>query len=147
MGDAYHLPFPDEFFDVVTAMDFLDHVEDPDRVVRECARVLKPGGHFFFHTFNRNPLSWLVVIKFVEWFVKNTPKHMHILRLFIKPQELARYCALAGLHVNEMTGIRPVWETLSLRDFVTGHVPVGMRITLTNSLSLSYMGVAKKIKA
>jgi 2-polyprenyl-6-hydroxyphenyl methylase/3-demethylubiquinone-9 3-methyltransferase len=147
VGDAYHLPFPDGYFDVVTAMDFLEHVEEPDRVVRECARVLRPGGQFFFHTFNRNPLAWLVIIKFVEWFVKNTPKHMHVLRLFIKPQELAMYCSLSGLQVSEMTGIRPVWGTLSLRDFISGHVPVGMQFTLTNSLSLSYMGVAKKVKA
>jgi len=144
VGDAYHLPFPDGYFDVVTAMDFLEHVEEPDRVVKECARVLKPGGQFFFHTFNRNPLAWLVIIKFVEWFVKNTPKHMHILRLFIKPRELAMYCALAGLKVSEMTGIRPMWSTIGLRDFWSGHVPVGMKFTLTKSTMLSYMGVAKK---
>ncbi|HEX4446697.1 MAG TPA: bifunctional 2-polyprenyl-6-hydroxyphenol methylase/3-demethylubiquinol 3-O-methyltransferase UbiG, partial [Polyangiaceae bacterium] len=71
-GDALALPYEDRAFDVVCAMDFLEHVEDPARVIAEAARVLAPGGLFFFHTFNRNWLSWLVIIKGVEWFVKNT---------------------------------------------------------------------------
>jgi 2-polyprenyl-6-hydroxyphenyl methylase/3-demethylubiquinone-9 3-methyltransferase len=75
--DAHHLDFPDASFDVVCAMDFLEHVSDRNQVIKEFSRVLKPGGRFFFHTFNRNFLSWLIVIKGVEWFVKNTPDHMH----------------------------------------------------------------------
>jgi ubiquinone biosynthesis O-methyltransferase len=65
-ADAYHLPFPDRSFEVVTAMDFLEHIEDPKTVIQEFSRVLKPGGIFIFHTFNRNPLAYLVVIKLVE---------------------------------------------------------------------------------
>src|SRR6478752_4006725 len=97
LGDASRLPFPDGSFDVVCAMDFLEHVEEPAAIVAEMARVLKPGGAFFFHTFNRNPLAWLVIIKGVEWFVKNTPRHMHVLRLFIKPRELEQMCAASDL--------------------------------------------------
>src|SRR4051812_32132541 len=62
-GEALELPFADSSFDVVCAMDFLEHVEDPERAIAEAARVLKPSGMFFFHTFNRNLLSWLVIIK------------------------------------------------------------------------------------
>jgi 2-polyprenyl-6-hydroxyphenyl methylase/3-demethylubiquinone-9 3-methyltransferase len=87
-ADAYKLPFPDQSFDVVTAMDFLEHVEHPELVIKEVSRLLKPNGLFIFHTFNRNILAYFVVIKFVEWFVKNTKKNLHILRLFIKPSEL-----------------------------------------------------------
>jgi 2-polyprenyl-6-hydroxyphenyl methylase/3-demethylubiquinone-9 3-methyltransferase len=82
-ADARALPFADDAFDAVTAMDFLEHVDAPERVVAECARVLAPGGLFFFHTFDRNLLSWLVVIKGVEWFVRNVPRDMHVLRCFI----------------------------------------------------------------
>ena len=45
-ADAYKLPFPDHSFDVLTAMDFLEHVEDPKLVIKEFSRVLKPNGVF-----------------------------------------------------------------------------------------------------
>ena len=86
-GDALTLPYPDASFDAVCSLDFLEHVEEPERVVAEVARVLRPGGLFFFHTFNRNFWAWLVIIKGVEWFVRNTPKDLHVLRLFVKPEE------------------------------------------------------------
>jgi 2-polyprenyl-6-hydroxyphenyl methylase / 3-demethylubiquinone-9 3-methyltransferase len=92
LGDALALPYPDASFDVACAMDFLEHVEEPARAVAEIGRVLRPGGLFFFHTFNRNPLAYLVIIKLVEWFVKNTPRDMHVLRLFVRPDELAAMC-------------------------------------------------------
>jgi len=66
VGDVAKLAFPDESFDVVTAMDLLEHVESPFKVISEASRLLKPGGLFFFHTFNRNFWSWLIVIKGVE---------------------------------------------------------------------------------
>jgi len=141
-GDVYKIPFPDASFDVVTAMDLLEHVEDPARAIAEFARVLKPGGLLFFHTFNRNPLAGLVIIKFVEWFVKNTPKDMHVLRLFIKPREAEGYCRKVGLQVTEWTGIRPRFRTIPLRNFASGVVPAGLEFKLTPSLALSYMGMA-----
>jgi 2-polyprenyl-6-hydroxyphenyl methylase/3-demethylubiquinone-9 3-methyltransferase len=144
VADAYTLPYPDQSFDAVTAMDFLEHVENPGAVIDEMSRVLRPGGLFFFHTFNRNFLSWLVVIKLVEWLVANTPKDMHVLRLFIKPEELERYCASNGLRVIKMTGLRPVISSIPLLSFFKGIVPEKLRFTLTKSLGLSYMGMAKK---
>jgi 2-polyprenyl-6-hydroxyphenyl methylase/3-demethylubiquinone-9 3-methyltransferase len=144
-GDALQLPYADGSFDVVTSMDFLEHIEDPAASVREAARVLKPGGLFFFHTFNRNPLAWLIIIKGVEWFVKNTPEHMHVLRLFIKPRELAEMCGQAGLEPIAWTGVRPdffrraFWKMLATRT-----VPEDFRFVTTPSLMLSYLGVARK---
>lgn len=144
VADAFHLPFPDQSFEAVTAMDFLEHVEQPDLVIQEFARVLKPGGLFFFHTFNRNPLAWLVVIKLLEWFIKNTPKNMHVLRLFIRPRELSRYCESSGLAVRSMVGIRPVLSSISWQMVKTGVVSQHMEFRLTKSTLLSYMGVARK---
>ncbi len=99
-GDANQLPFANQSFDIVCAMDMLEHVKTPDLVVTEIARVLKPDGLFFYHTINRNFLSWLVGIKGVEWFVKNTPPDLHVYRYLIKPTEVRQYCEQSGMQVK-----------------------------------------------
>jgi 2-polyprenyl-6-hydroxyphenyl methylase/3-demethylubiquinone-9 3-methyltransferase len=144
-GDAYHLPFEDASFDVVTNMDFLEHVDQPGLSIQECARVLRPGGKFFFHTFNRNWLSHLVVIKAVERFVKNTPKNMHVIELFLKPEEVQRMCQESGLQVKEWTGIRPEINTSLLSIAFTGKVPKSLRFKETKSRRISYMGMAIRV--
>src|SRR4030095_16771587 len=77
-ADALSLPFDEGEFDAVCAMDFLEHVPNPGEVIREAGRVLRKGGLFFFHTFNRNFLSWLFAIQGLRWFVRNTPKNLHV---------------------------------------------------------------------
>ena len=143
-GDAYKLPFPDRSFDVVTSMDFLEHVDDPELVIKEVSRVLKPEGLFFFHTFNRNWLAYIVIIKLVEWFVKNTPKHMHVLSLFIKPEELKDMCLRHSMRPRDLVGLRPRFSTITLKSLYTGVVPEGFAFTTTTSTRLSYLGVATK---
>ena len=143
-ADAYQLPFADSSFDVITAMDFLEHVEDPAKVIQEAARVLRPGGLFFFHTFNRNWISYIVVIKMVEWLVRNAPEDMHVLRLFVKPSEARKYCQSSGLEVQEMKGIKPVFSSIPVKNVFTGVVPTAMRFEFTKSLLLSYIGYATK---
>lgn len=142
-ADAYSLPFESKTFDVVTCLDFLEHVERPQDVIKECARVLKPGGQFFFHTFNRNFLSWMVVIKGVEILVKNTPKNMHVIDLFIKPEELVNHCQRNNITVDEMTGLRPKFSTIPLQNYFSREVPESLEFQLTSSLALSYMGVGQ----
>jgi 2-polyprenyl-6-hydroxyphenyl methylase/3-demethylubiquinone-9 3-methyltransferase len=144
-GDALSLPYPDQAFDVVCAMDFLEHVEDPAKVVAEAARVLRPGGLFFFHTFNRNFLAWLVVIKGVEWFVRNTPRDMHVLRLFLKPDELRSLCGEAGLEVVEQHGSTPVvWSRAFWQMLLTRSVPPDFRFRFSKSTLLAYTGYARR---
>jgi 2-polyprenyl-6-hydroxyphenyl methylase/3-demethylubiquinone-9 3-methyltransferase len=145
IGQAYDLPYSSGSFQVVCAMDFLEHVEDPGRVVREVARVLAPGGLFFFHTFNRNWLSWLVVIKGVEWFVKNTPPNLHSLRYFIKPQELRSLCQQNRLQVLALLGLVPkVNQMAFLRMLLTGRVSDDFKFHFTRSTRTGYAGFAMR---
>lgn len=145
LGDAYQLPYADASFEVVCAMDFLEHVEVPTRVVQEAARVVKPHGLFFFHTFNRNVLSYLVVIKGVEWFVKNTPPNLHVLKLFIKPAELRAMCEANDLRLTSLQGFAPkinqraFWHMLR-----TGIVDDEFAFAFTKSTCTGYIGLATK---
>lgn len=143
-GNAYSLPFMDDHFDIVISVDFLEHIENPQRVIQEISRVLKPGGLFFYHTFNRNWISYFLVIKCVEWFVRNTPKNMHVLRLFLKPDEVRDLCLKHGLITREVEGVRPVFSSVPLHNYLNGTVPSTMEFKLTRSTLLSYIGYAIK---
>jgi 2-polyprenyl-6-hydroxyphenyl methylase/3-demethylubiquinone-9 3-methyltransferase len=145
-ADVYSLPMSDCSFDVVCAMDFLEHVDRPEASIHEMSRVLKPGGLLFFHTFNRNPIANFVVIKLVEWLVKNTPPQMHVSNLFIKPQELEQFCRRSNLHVVEMRGLRPnLFSRAALKSLWTGSIEEGFHFVFVNSLLISYCGYAKKL--
>lgn len=144
-ANAYHLPFSDESFDVVCATDILEHVENPLLLIKEASRVLKKGGRFFFHTFNRNWLSYLVIIKGVEWLVKNSPPRMHVYHLFIKPKELKRLCSGAELEVEQFFGFIPDFGKAAFWKMAfTGVVPEDFSFKFVSSLSTGYCGIAYK---
>jgi len=144
-ASADKLPFRNGQFAVVTAMDFLEHVENPEHVIKEISRVLAPDGTFIFHTINRNIFTWLLIIKILPWLVKNTPKKMHLFRLFITPEELSRFCKFAGMRVRSMVGLRPVFSSIPISNYFTGVVPKNMQFKRIKSLVLSYMGTACKM--
>lgn len=144
-ANAYELPFPNETFDAVSAMDILEHVEHPHLLIKEASRVLKKGGIFFFHTFNRNPISYLLIIKGVEWCVKNTPKNMHVYPLFIKPWELKILCSQQGLEIQETVGLRPKFFSLSFfKMLLTRKVSSDFSFCFSKNLLTGYCGIAKK---
>lgn len=145
VGDACALPFPDASFDAVCAMDLLEHVTEPARLVAEAGRVLRPGGVFFFHTFNRTWQAHLVVIKGVEWFVKNTPKDLHVIDLFRSPEEVAEMCRRARLEPVSVRGSRPRFRWPLWRMLVTGRVGNDFQFTFTGSTKLGYTGFARKL--
>ena len=146
IADATHLPFDAASFDVVCAMDLLEHVNHPGAVIAEASRVLRPGGLFFFHTFNRNFWSWLVVIKGVEWCVRNTPPQMHVYPLFIKPSEMEAMCAKHNLTVENIQGVRPKFLTRAFWKMVlTRNVSEEFQFCFTPSLTTGYSGFARKI--
>jgi len=92
-------------FDLVTCMELLEHVPDPESVVRACASLVKPGGQVFFSTLNRNPKSYLFAILGAERMLKLVPDGTHDFNKFIRPAELGNWVRSAGLHLGEMTGL------------------------------------------
>jgi 2-polyprenyl-6-hydroxyphenyl methylase/3-demethylubiquinone-9 3-methyltransferase len=147
-ANAYSLPFANEEFDVVCATDVLEHVEDPRLLIAEAGRVLKSNGLFFFHTFNRNLLSYILVIKGVEWCVRNTPKNMHVYPLFIKPKELNELCFFYQLNVIKLIGLRPKFLNCAFfKMLFTRRVSRDFRFCFSRSLATGYCGMAQKWKS
>lgn len=145
-ANAYSLPLNDKEFDVVCAMDVLEHVEEPSLVISEASRVLKKGGLFFFHTFNRNFLSYLIVIKGVDWFVPNAPKNMHVYPLFIKPDELEEICESRDLKIVELLGFSPkIFSKPFWKMVFTKKIPQDISFSFSKNLSTGYCGFARKI--
>ncbi|MGB1333533.1 MAG: bifunctional 2-polyprenyl-6-hydroxyphenol methylase/3-demethylubiquinol 3-O-methyltransferase UbiG [Porticoccaceae bacterium] len=105
-------------FDVVTCLEMLEHVPDPSSVVRACAKMVKPGGHVFFSTINRNPKAFLFAIIGAEYVLRLLPRGTHEYAKFIRPSELANWSRESNLQVNQMTGLlfNPLTKQYRLSD-------------------------------
>jgi len=112
-------------FDVVTCMEMLEHVPDPASVVRACAALVKPGGHVFFSTLNRNAKAYLMAVVGAEYVLNLLPKGTHDYSKFIKPSELAAWMRQSGLELQHQVG-------------VTYH-PLSKQYALTADTNVNYM--------
>jgi 2-polyprenyl-6-hydroxyphenyl methylase/3-demethylubiquinone-9 3-methyltransferase len=92
-------------FDVVACMEMLEHVPDPASTVAACARLVRPGGHLFFSTINRNPKSFLFAIVGAEYVLELLPRGTHEYAKLIKPSELSAWARAAGLEITRLTGM------------------------------------------
>jgi len=92
-------------FDVVTCMELLEHVPEPALTVQACSELVRPGGHVFFSTLNRNLKSYLLAVIGAEYVLKLLPRGTHDYAGFIKPSELAGMCRGSGLAVDRITGM------------------------------------------
>ena len=103
-------------YDLVTCLEMLEHVPDPAAVVRSCAELVKPGGHVFFSTINRNPKSFLFAIVGAEYVLRLLPKGTHEYEKFIRPSELEDWARAAGLELQASIGMHynPLTKEYSL---------------------------------
>jgi 2-polyprenyl-6-hydroxyphenyl methylase/3-demethylubiquinone-9 3-methyltransferase len=92
-------------FDVITCMEMLEHVPDPESVIQACAKIVKPGGKVFFSTINRNAKSFLMAIVGAEYILGLVPKGTHHYEKFIRPSELIQAARNQGLHTEASAGI------------------------------------------
>ena len=119
-----------EKFDIVTCLELIEHVPDPQAVITACSQALKPGGLFFISTINRNLKSFLEDIVAAEYILQVVPKGSHTYSQFIKPSELSQMC--------EQTGMRPT-ATSGFK-----YNPLNKQFSLCKSLATNYIMVAKK---
>ena len=105
-------------YDVVTCMEMLEHVPDPASIVRAAAALVKPGGHVFFSTLNRNPKSYLYAVIGAEYLLRMLPKGTHDYAKFLTPAELSHFARQAGLQLDAFKGLsyNPFSKLYSLND-------------------------------
>lgn len=121
---------PDETFDVVTAVDVLEHVEDVDATLDMCASALEPGGVFGFLTHNQTLEAFEELIWQGEYHIGFIPKGNHDFHKFLDPDDLAQRLAVRGLRLIETRGI--------------GFDLAVPAATLIDSVQVSYIGYAIK---
>ncbi|HSS63006.1 MAG TPA: bifunctional 2-polyprenyl-6-hydroxyphenol methylase/3-demethylubiquinol 3-O-methyltransferase UbiG [Gammaproteobacteria bacterium] len=112
-------------FDVVTCLELVEHVPDPGSVIAACASLLKPRGHAFFSTINRNPKSYLFAVIGAEYVLKLLPKGTHDYAKFIRPSELDAWARRAELKLRQIKGM--------------SYNPLTQRYRLGSDVSVNYL--------
>ncbi len=103
-------------YDVVTCLEMLEHVPSPSQVIASVAKLVKPGGHVFFSTINRNPKSFVFAIVGAEYVLKLLPAGTHEYQKFIRPSELESWARAASLTLHSSIGMHynPLTKEYSL---------------------------------
>ena len=112
-------------FDVVTCMEMLEHVPDPQSIVRACFKLVKPGGQVFFSTLNRTNRAYLLAIIGAEHLLKLVPKGTHEHKKFIRPSELIRFVDNSGARCLDAIGVH--------------YNPLTEQFKTNNDLSVNYL--------
>lgn len=109
-------------FDIVTCLEMLEHVPDPSSIIEACRRLVKPDGHVFFSTINRNPKSFLFAIVGAEYLLQMLPKGTHDFKKFIRPSELEAWSRPQGLSFNSIEGMH--FNPLTKKYWMSSNVDV-----------------------
>jgi len=119
-----------ERFDVVLALEVVEHVADRDAFLRACATLLAPGGALVLATLNRTPQAFLLAIVGAEYVLGWLPRGTHEWRKFVRPSELAAGLRPHGVGVRGFAGLR--------------YDPIGDSWRETSDLSVNYMAWATR---
>lgn len=112
-------------FDVVTCLEMLEHVPNPQEIIHACAKACKPNGHLFFSTINRTLKAYLSIILGAEYILKILPKKTHDYDKFIRPSELDQWARGSHLELKNITGI--------------DYHPLTHQSKFTNNVSVNYL--------
>ncbi|MGD9584629.1 MAG: bifunctional 2-polyprenyl-6-hydroxyphenol methylase/3-demethylubiquinol 3-O-methyltransferase UbiG [Lysobacterales bacterium] len=117
-------------FDVITCMEMLEHVPEPEAILADCARLLKPGGKLFLSTINRGPKSFALAIVAAEHLLRLLPTGTHRYALFLRPSEIARGLREQGLVLRGLEGLH--------------YNPFSRRASRNRDVSVNYLAWAEK---
>lgn len=95
----------DKKFDVVLALEIIEHVSDPGVFVDNCAKLCKPDGIIIFSTLNRTPKSYALGIIAAEYILRWVPQGTHNWKKFVKPSELSRFARSVSLKPHDVCGL------------------------------------------
>lgn len=95
----------DQQYDIITCMELLEHVPEPQSIINACAKLLKPKGKLFLSTINRNNKAKLLLIYGAEYIARVVPKGTHDFNRFIRPSELMSFVEKAQLQTADIIGM------------------------------------------
>jgi len=115
-------------FDIVTALEIVEHVADRPAFVADCCRLVKPGGLLLLSTLNRTPRAFALAIVGAEYLLRWVPRGSHRWRKFVRPAELARDLRQAGARLRAVRGLT--------------YEPLADRWALSHDVAVNYMASA-----
>jgi 2-polyprenyl-6-hydroxyphenyl methylase/3-demethylubiquinone-9 3-methyltransferase len=130
-GTAEELAAEGQKFQVITALEVIEHVAAPVEFLATLASLLAPGGLLFLSTLNRSPASYLVAKLGAEYLLRLLPVGTHDWRKFIPPAELGRHCREAGLRLTDTAGL--------------SFSPRAQNFVISRDLSVNYLAMAQAI--
>ncbi len=92
-------------FDIITCLEMIEHVPDPGSIIQACKKLLKPDGHLFLSTINRNPKSYLFMVIGAEYILNLLPRGTHDYAKFLKPSEVTAWLREHNLGLKDITGM------------------------------------------
>jgi 2-polyprenyl-6-hydroxyphenyl methylase / 3-demethylubiquinone-9 3-methyltransferase len=120
-----------ERFDIVLAMEVVEHVSDIGLFLSRCVAMLKPGGMMVVSTLNRNWKSYALAIVGAEYILRWLPRGTHQWEKFVTPDELAKYLLDNRLVVTAESGVV--------------YSPLLDRWSLSSDMDVNYMVVAEEM--
>jgi 2-polyprenyl-6-hydroxyphenyl methylase/3-demethylubiquinone-9 3-methyltransferase len=120
-----------ERFDIVLAMEVVEHVTDVGAFLERCAAMLKPGGLMVISTLNRNWKSFALAIVGAEYVLRWLPRGTHQWHKFVTPDELAHHLKRNKLAITEQAGVV--------------YSPFSDRWSVSSDMDVNYMVVAEGV--
>jgi len=121
----------DEKFDIITCLEMLEHVPDPNSIINTCSKLLKPGGKVYFSTINKNLKAFLFAIIGAEYILNLLPKGTHEYKKFIKPSQLQAWTNSNDLSFDSIIGMT--------------YNPVTQKYKLSQDTSVNYIVEASSV--
>ena len=121
--------YNDKQFDVIVCMEMLEHVESPIHIIKECKRLLKPGGTLFLSTINRTLKAYFELILMGEYVLQLLPRQTHDYKNFIQPSELEQYLRAHELTLKHLKGM--------------GYNPLTRQAYLKQAVDVNYLLMAR----